>query len=734
MNDRHTTQNIPHVHHHDEDEINLGEYLHILSTHKWSIIGFAIVMTLLTTLVVFSIEPVYEATATILIESEEENVVSIEEVYGIPGANDEYFETQNQILQSRNIAEKVIDVLKIPTHPEFDPEQQEPSLREKIMSWLPIDLFEEDEVVPDYAIRNSMVGKFRDQLNVSPIRNSQLINITFESIDAELTATVPNTLAKIYISSDLEGRLAMTHKATGSITEQLDELKKNLEASEKALQAFREKEKLIDIEGVDSLAAKELDELTVELVQARRNRTEVETAYRQVTALKGKPIEAYESIPAVLKDKGLQNAKQFKAEAARKVSELEKRYGPKHPKMIAAIDELATANKSVKAQIINVVDSLKKEYEVARAKEGHLSGAMSRTKRDVGEINRKESQLIALERDVEANKNIYETFLSRYKETSAVSELQPLNARVVDPAVIPSKPAKPKKGLIILIALVLSFIIATMIAFLIEALDNTMGHAQDVEAKLHQSVLGILPKLSIWLNKDVKVLRYYTDNNQTPFAENIRTIRSGILLSGLDEKQKVVLVTSSIPGEGKSMTAVNLALSLGQMGKVLLIDCDLRRPSIREVFGLDSKDIGLSHFILGSHTLQQAVHVFEKEHLSVMPAGSVPPNPLEMLSSERFAKALEALKAKYDHIVIDSAPAVAVSDAIVMSQLVNQVIYLIKADETPHQLAREGISRLQKVNAPLVGVVLNQVSPPKKTGRYGHYHGQYYGYYGYGKS
>ena len=288
--------------------------------------------------------------------------------------------------------------------------------------------------------------------------------------------------------------------------------------------------------------------------------------------------------------------------------------------------------------------------------------------------------------------------------------------------------------MIILIALVLSLIIATMIAFLIEALDNTMETAQDVEAKLHLSVLGILPKLKIWLKKDVKMLRYYSDNNETAFSENIRTIRSGVLLSGIDNKQKIILVTSSIPGEGKSMTAVNLALSLGQMGKVLLIDCDLRRPSVREVFGLDSKDIGLSHFIMGTHTLPQAVHVFEKEQLSVMPAGSVPPNPLEMLSSERFKKGLDALKAKYDHIVIDSAPSVAVSDALVLSQLVNQVIYLIKAESTPYQLAQEGIKRLQKVNAPIVGVVLNQVNPPKKSGRYGHYYGQYYGYYGYGKS
>jgi len=398
--------------------------------------------------------------------------------------------------------------------------------------------------------------------------------------------------------------------------------------------------------------------------------------------------------------------------------------------MIVAVAELETTEKNVRMQILNVVESIKKEYEIARAKENHLSGAMNRTKRDVTEINRKEGKLQALERDIEANRNIYETFLSRYKETSAVSEMQPVNARVVDPAVIPSSPSKPKKGLIILIALVLSLITGTMIAFLIEALDNTLEDGQDVEEKLHLSLLGIIPKLSIWLNKDIKVLRYYTDNIHTPFAENIRTIRSGILMSGLDEKQKVVLVTSSIPGEGKSMMAVNLALALGQMGNVLLIGCDLRRPSIWKVFGLDSKDVGLSHFMLGTHTLDQSIHFFKKEHISVMPAGVLPPNPLEMLSAQRFAKGLEVLKKKFDHIVIDSAPAVAVSDAIVMSQLVNQVIYMVKADETAYQLAQEGLKRLQKVNAPVVGVVLNQVSPPRKSSRHGHY----YGYYGYGKT
>ena len=712
----------------DEDEVDLAKYYRIIFAHKWSVMGFSLFVTLLTLLFVSSMDLIYEAKLTILIESEEENIVAIDEVYGIPSSIKQYFETQNLILQSRNLAEKVIDKLNLSIHPDFDPALQKPGIVKRFFSWLPVGTStDEVRVLPDYVIRNSIVGKFKRNLKVAPVPNSQLINISFESKDPKLSAAVPNTLADIYINSHKENRLTITEKASDTLTGKITELKQNLEESEQTLQKYREKEKLIDIRGVDSLVAKELDNITSELVSARRSRIEAETVYHQITALKGQPLEAFESIPAVLSDSSLQNAKNSKSRLELKVSEFEKRYGPKFPLMIAAKAELETATKYLNNQILKVIDSIKKEYEIARANENDLISQLNRTKRDVGELNRKAGQLQVLERDVEANRKIYETFLSRLKETSAVSDIQPVHARVIDPAMIPSGASKPNKRRIILVALILSMITAMMIALLIEALDNTMEDGHDVEEKLRLPVLGILPKLNIWLNKDAKLFRYFTDNNHTAFAENIRTIRSGILLSGLDDEQKVILVTSSIPGEGKSITAVNLALALGQMGNVLLIDCDLRRPSIKEVFGLDSDDIGLSHFMLGTHTLEEAIHTFKKDQINVMPAGKVPPNPLEMISSRRFAKGLEALKQKFDHIVIDSPPVVSVSDAIILSQLVNQVIYLVKADVTPYQLAQDGIRNLQKVHAPIVGAVLNQVSPPRKSARYGHY----YSYYGY---
>ena len=282
--------------------------------------------------------------------------------------------------------------------------------------------------------------------------------------------------------------------------------------------------------------------------------------------------------------------------------------------------------------------------------------------------------------------------------------------------------------------MILGLIISIGIIFFIEALDNTLKDSADVENKLFIPVLSILPKLNIWLNKDIKAMRYFSDKKHSSFSENIRTIRTGVLLNDVDEPHKSILVTSSVPEEGKSIVAVNLSLALGQMGKVLLIDADMRKPSIARVFGLNNNHPGLSHFIAGTHDLQQCVHHFEQEKVYVMPAGHIPSNPLELLSSNRFKTGLKALMQSFDHVVIDSAPAVPVSDPIVLSRLVSATVYVVKADDTPYQLAKTGLKKLQQVNANIVGVVLNQVNPSKRPGRYGYAESDYYSYYGYNKS
>lgn len=324
-------------------------------------------------------------------------------------------------------------------------------------------------------------------------------------------------------------------------------------------------------------------------------------------------------------------------------------------------------------------------------------------------------------------------FLKRLKETSETGDLQKANARVVDPAEIPVLPVKPKKTRIVGIATFLGLLLGVGLAFLLEQLDNTVKRAADIEDRLHLPLLGLLPHLK--LGKRESPLSYSRGHKKSFFAESIRTVRTSVLLSGLDDPYKVIVVTSSVPGEGKSTVAMNLADSLGDMHKVLLIDADLRRPTVATVWGLDRKALGLSEFVSQTAKLSECVHQLDERNVFVMPSGMVPPNPLELLSSKRFKDALDTLGKTFDHIIIDSAPALAVSDALVLSRNASGAIYVVKADSTPYPVAQDGIKRLKQYGVHLIGAVLNDVPQKKKKGygygRYDSYGGSYYGSYGY---
>jgi capsular exopolysaccharide synthesis family protein len=399
--------------------------------------------------------------------------------------------------------------------------------------------------------------------------------------------------------------------------------------------------------------------------------------------------------------------------------------------MIAAVTDLDTANKNLQAQIKNVIESVKKEYEVARAKESHLLVAKQSAKNEISEINRKSNELKILQQELDSNRQLYDLFLTRFKETKITDDLKTADVRVVDRAQIPGAPYKPNKNRFITISFITALMLSIILVFIIESLDNTLSTTGQVENKLFLPVLGILPKLNIWLKKDIKAMRYFTDKKHSSFSENIRTIRTSVLLNDIDTAKKIILVTSSVPEEGKSIVAVNLSLALAQMGKTLLIDADMRKPSIEKVFGMKKNEPGLTHFIAGTHELKECLHYFEDEKLHVMPAGQIPSNPLELLSSSRFEKTATGLLQYYEYIVFDSAPAIPVSDPVVLSRIADVTIYVVKSDSTPFQLARTGIKKLNAVNAKILGVVLNQVNPAKRPKRYGYGESDYYTYYGY---
>ena len=713
------------------ETLDLVEYWRSITKRKWSILGLVALVALIATLVVYSMRPQYRSTATLMIEQSKSKVVSIEEVYNaMGGGNREYYQTQVEIIKSRELARKVVERLKLTTHPEYDPRQ---ASNDGVKAWLPMNWFKSDAPLIEEQIQKSVIRAFSSDLQVQPVRNSQLVQISFTSHDKELAAKVPNTLADVFIENDLESKVKMTQKASAWLTGQMGELRTKLEGSERSLQDYRERERIVDVKGVAlSGAAKALEEATSGLVSARTKRAEAESLYNQVQAARvGKA--SVDSIPAVLRHPTVQRMREIEAEAEKKLADASKRYGPEHPRMVQANSDLASARDNTKRQMETVMAGVAKEYEIARANELAIAGALGQSKSEIQGINRKEFQLGVLEREAQANRQLYDMFLNRFKETNISADLQSTVARVVDPSIVPGSAYAPKKSQIVSIAAAVALIIGMMLSLLLDRINNTVNTAGEVEARLGVPMLGYLQKMDTGGKKSMKTEMAFLSDSQSLFSESIRTIRTSILMSALDVSHKVILITSSVPEEGKTTVSFNLACALAQVKRVLLVDADMRRPKIGRVIGIDKDAKGLSHLVSGVAPVSECIVKHEQGGFYILTAGFVPPNPLEMLSSAKFGEVMEKLKEAFDIILIDSPPVQLVSDAVVLSQLADTVLYVVKANSTPYPLARGGLRRLAMANAPILGVVLNHLDLERAEKYYGEYsgYGRYRGYKGY---
>lgn len=708
-----------------EDQLDFLQYWNVIYREKWGILGLGIVVCIITTVFVFEITPIYRATATLLIEAKQINVVSIEEVYGIDSSKREYYETQFEILNSRQLAEDVINKLDLAKRL-----QEGGKLVSNNLDWRRWVPFLPPPKPPTEDQRwQSFVGNFRLAVDIQPIRNTQMVKISFESPDPELTYKVANELGNTYIENQLDARLQLTQKASKWLTTRLEGMRRDLEQSETALQTFRENEGLVDVSGVQTLTANEINKVTTQLVDARKRTAEAKGQLDSLGTIGLEYDSRWETSPGVFADVSTRQLKAGEVEASGVFSELSQRYGPKHPRLIAARSNLDNAISAYRNQVVKVVGGFGKNYQQALADQQALERALEIGKNQIRIINRKNYQLSQLEREVETTRELYNLFFTRFRETSEAG-FEAANARFVDLAVRPFTPVKPNKSQIVLIAGLLSMLVGIALAFLKVALDNTIRVGGEVEEKLGQPVVGVLPIMKDVLKAKAGASLAYLDKKQHGFGEAVRTIRTGVILSGVDKPLKKLVITSAVPGEGKTTLAVSLALSLGQMEKVVLVDADMRRPSIASDCHLPKGASGLSEIIAGLENMKSCIHHLSDGGIDLIPAGIVPPNPLELLSSKRFANLIEHLKETYDRVIIDSAPTQAVSDSLVLSDLSDGVIFVVKADTTMTQVASGGIQRLMRVNANLVGVVLNQFDS-EGAAKYG-YHKGYYDYYGYG--
>jgi len=712
---------------HQEARLDFVEYWRTLRKHQWAILAFALVVGLVAGVVAFVSTPIFEAKTTLLIETSKQKVVNLEDVYSGLGASREYFQTQVEIIKSREVSLKTIAKLKLYDIPEFDPRVPPKGIKALIKKIG----FASEEAPKEWTektLSEAALSRFTSELTVEPIRLSQLVVVRFSSPDPVLAARVTNGLAQTYIESDLDARYQMTRTASNWLQEQLSGLKDKLNQSEQTLQQYRDKQGIVNIkESSQNGSGQQVEQLISRLIEARTRLAEIESTHK--TVQQAATAGDLASQPAVLVSGQVADAKRQATEAARRLADTSQRYGKEHPKFMQAESDNRAAAENLQRQVDLVVGGIANEYNRARSTVKMLEDSLATARGSVQNMNKKEFELGVYDREVQSNRQMYDMFMTRAKETNIGGDLQSTVARVVDPADAPRNPIRPNKPLIIGVALVLGLLVGVMLALLMELLDNTLKTTEDVETRLKQPLLTVLPMLLDTETERLVSGQLVLSSPNSLYSEGVRTARTGVLLSSVDLVSRSLVVTSSVPAEGKTTFACNLAMAHAMTKKTLLIDADMRRPSVHKAYGLEQTSLGLSELVAGTATLEECLQQIGETNLRVLTAGAIPPNPLELLHSDRFAITLDSLSKLFEIIIIDSPPVELVSDAMVIAASATGTIFVSKALSTPYPLARKSLQRLRRANAHIVGVVLNALDFNKAEKYYGEYSG--YGKYGY---
>jgi capsular exopolysaccharide synthesis family protein len=556
------------------------------------------------------------------------------------------------------------------------------------------------------------------------------VDVNFQAKDPVLAAKIVNTLANAYIDQNLETKLRAVQDAVKWLHSRIQEEGNKVEKAEQALLRYKEKHSIVTdfSSDVENITAQKLAQLNTQVVEVESERVEAETRYKQAMALSGTP-DMLDSIPEVLNNELILQIKSMEVELYKRMSELSKRYGQKHPQMVAIESELKTLNKRKTQEVNRVINSLRNEYRVVLAKENFLKAALAKQKKDSLELNQKAIEYGVLRREAESARYMYELLIKRFKETSLTEDMKTGNIRIIDRSEVPKDPVKPKKKLNVFLAIILGLFTGIGLAFFFEYLDNTIKIPEDVKQHLKIPYLGLTPLFSTenkWNLRDDTSPELVTFNYpRSTASESYRGIRTNIRFSSAESVPQVILITSAGPQEGKTITTANLAVTMAQAdSKVIILDCDMRRPQIHKLFGI-VKEHGVSNLLVGSSNAGEAIIHTRIPNLDVIPCGSIPPNPSELLGSTRMVTLLNALRKRYVHILIDSPPSTAVTDAVVLSKSVDGVILVIRAGDTAREIVKNGVAQFGAVGASILGAVLNGVD----MGRDSYYYYQYYYYY-----
>ncbi|ENK2081132.1 polysaccharide biosynthesis tyrosine autokinase [Vibrio alginolyticus] len=694
--------------------IRFGHHFKAIKKNWLSIAAFSLLFSLTCTWYIYSKASIYQATATLLIQEEQKSALSIEEVYGVDTTKKEYFQTQIAILKSNHIADKVIRELNLTQLPEFT---SSGGVNKKIDQIKSIPFVQDllnvapspKETAQFSESYYQALQAFRSKLDIEPVRNTQLVRIRFRSTDPKLAMTIANAVGQAYIDANFEAKLVVTQNAATWLTNNSQKLEERLRNSEQALQEFLLKEGLIDINGIDEIYANELEELTRKLNIAVNKRIEAQTLIQLLRRKSSQSLDSLLSIDEFANQAQIRDLKLSEAQAAKNLSELAQRYGPKHDRMIQAKAQLAEIQSRTQQLIRDISFSKQQDLLAAKAQEDMLRAELDNKKSDFQSLGSQKARYEQLKREVESNKALYEAFLNREKETNATSDYKNVTARFTDKAIIPLFPVAPQRIKLVLIATFFGFAIACALVIILETMREVIRSTADVQEKLGVTCLGVIPMVKKRnLRKNGVSYSAYLDDEEKLFSEACRSVRTSLLLRLTNTKQKILPFTSAIPEEGKTSTSINMAVSFSKMEKVLIIDCDLRRPSIAKRFGIAESSPGLTHILTMDTPIKDCVTHIKEANLDVLPAGLVPPNPQELLASDRFKKLLEHFQNKYDRIIIDTPPLLSVSDALILGKYANGLITVIRSESTKSSLVNLALSKQIQHSVPSLGVLITQ--------------------------
>ena len=715
---------------------------------RWLIVTIVVVVMAIAIAVISSLTPRFTATATVVLNPREMRFVDVDSVLsGLP-QNDEAVQTEVGIMMSRELAERTVLALDLMALPEFNPflrppegilEALRPRMPGSLVQWLvdqgllerehdtPLD----ERVSPERQL-DVTVSILLSKLLAQPRPNSLLIDISAETESPTLSQRVVNTHADFYIVSQLEAKFEATERANRWLSERIADLRQRLAESERAVEQYRLEQGLI-LGGETTLASQAVQDANARLIEARATRIALEAQLNEVQSLTGSP-QGLSAASEVLANELIQNLRQTETELLSRAAELSEQVGEQHPSLQAVRAQLRDLRETIGIEITKILAGLRSDVEVARARERALEQSLRQLEQDVTAVGTADVELRALLREVEADRALLETFLSRSRETANVEGFLEADATIVSHAVRPNNASYPNDALLMVVSFAGAVVAAVGLSLLLDVLDRGFRSMDQIQERFGVPALGLVPELGALRTFGRSPPTFLLEHPTSAFAEAIRNLYTGVMMSSdTDQPPRSVLIASSFTGEGKTTTAASLAFVAARAGKrVLLIDCDLRRPGVHRLVG-GAQSPGLLDYFSGEATVDDIIAGHGPSGVHFIAAGRRQASPPDLLGSQLMRDLLKQVSQRYDLILFDVAPIVAVSDALALSQLVDRTVLLVRWVRTPRAMVQTAMNALRRANAKVAGVALTKVDVRRHAtydyGDSGYYVGKLNRYY-----